>query len=201
MTNLFLIYLILLPLGSSFIMGWYLITRGYVGVQPDGSLKKYGKLLREWSFFWEGIDCYQKIYYTHDRLVQKVFELKRLLPKIQSKLSIDGSKMSVLVSSPLTPEEINSIEDVGLCRVFDKEDVICLYIEEPVYRFPAWVRFVLSSCPPCMSSFYGSLFWWVMWLVSENYFKFEVNMTGWAIIWPFYVVSLSVINYFVDKKI
>lgn len=201
MIELFLSYLILLICGSAFIMGWYLVTRGDIGVQPDGSLKKYGKILREWSFFWEAVERYKKIFYVDEHLTNKVYEIKRLLPKMQNRLTIDKSQKSIVCTTTLSAEEISGIENVGLCRVFDKGDIICLYIEEPIYRFPEWIRYCISQCPPCMASVYGSLFWWGMWFVSENCFKFGNNITGWAILYPFYIISLSVINYFIDKKI
>lgn len=201
MMTLFATFLILLIIGPLFITGWYVITRGNYAIEPDGSFVAHGKLLKHWSLFWEDIEKYKPVYYYGHQLELKLEAIVRMLPKYKSRFTMNEGNNSLLCPAPLSEDEEHEIQKAILCSLFVKDNDIFVYTDRPVYRFPEWVRMPVSSCLPCMSSVYGSLFWWVSYFVSVFLFKFDVSTVGWVILWPFYVISASGINYFFDKKL
>ncbi len=201
MLILFLTFLVLLIIGPVFITGWYIITRGQYAIEPDGTLVKRGKILKDWSIFWEDIETYKPMYYHGQQLEKKLEDIKRLCPSLKSRFTMNEGNASLLCSAPLSDDEEVVVQKAILSSLLVKEYDIFIYNDRPVYRFPEWTRMIMSSCLPCMSSVYGSLFWWVSYFVSVFMFKFDTNFAGWLVLWPFYVVSLATINYFIDKKI
>ena len=59
-------YFILIILGSFFVMGFYLITRGSEIIQEDDTVIYRGKILKRWSIFWEQIKQIKRCYYPLD---------------------------------------------------------------------------------------------------------------------------------------
>lgn len=201
MLTLFLTFLVLVMLGPIFITGWYVVTRGQYAIEPDGSFVKRGKLLKNWSIFWEDIEMYKPMYYYGHQLEKKLDDIKRFNPHLKNRFTMNVGNASLLCASPLTEEEELAIQKSILSSLLVKDYDIFIYNDRPVYRFPEWARMVMSSCLLCMSSVYGSLFWWVSYFVSVFMFKFDTNFAGWLLLWPFYVLSVAAINYFIDKKI
>ena len=201
MVQLLLQYLFMVALGPVFIFGWYIITRGYYDIGPDGSLVKKGKLLKDWSLFWEDIISYRKVYYNGAQLKNKLNDLISMNHKYKLRLSVNQGEYSLFCQHPLSEEDLDYIRNSIMVEIFVKGQDVFLYSEYPQYRFSEWVRNPLSACPPCMSSVYGSLFWWIMYFVSVNLFKFDCNFAGWCVLWPFYIVSLVCINHFINKKL
>ncbi len=201
MITLFLTFLVLLILGPIFITGWYIVTRGYYDIEPNGAFVKRGKILKDWSIFWEDIDHYKPMYFFGQQLEKKLEDIKRLCPSLKTRFSMNQGDASLLCPAPLSEEEETVVQKAILSSLLIKGNDVFVYIERPVYRFPEWVRMITSSCLPCMSSVYGSLFWWVSYFVSVYLFKFDMNFAGWLVLWPFYVMSVAAINYFIDKKL
>ncbi len=201
MITLFLTFLVLLIIGPIFITGWYVITRGQYAIEPDGAFVKRGKILKDWSIFWEDIDEYKPVYFYGRQLENKLEDIKRLCPGLKTRFTMNQGDNSLLCPAPLTEDEEIMVQKAILSSLFIKDNDVFVYNDRPVYRFPEWVRMILSSCLPCMSSVYGSLFWWVSYFVSVYLFKFDMSFAGWLVFWPFYVMSVAAINYFIDKKV
>lgn len=201
MIILFLTFLILLILGPIFITGWYIVTRGQYAIEPDGSFVKRGKLVKDWSLFWEDIEEYKPMYFSGHQLEKKLEDIKRLNPRLKSRFSMNEGNASLLCISPLTEDEEVEVQKSIFSSLLVKDCDVFIYNERPVYRFPEWVRMVLSSCLPCMSSVYGSLFWWVSYFISGYLHKFGINFAEWLALWPFYVLSVAAVNYFIEKYI
>lgn len=196
-------YLLLIFSGSAFIVGWYIITRGERVVQPDGSIKAYGKIFRGWSLFWEATTGIKKIYYNGDRLSEKYNHLLYVRPKVGKKLQVnlEGMSLQVVHGESLTMEDRKAIEDVLGCETKLNGDYLFLYNQENEYRFPELVRMPISQCPPCMASVYGSFIWWsFVWLQHDAFsWTFKENFAK-IFFWIIFCVILSCFNKIVYRK-
>ena len=184
-------FVIFLLLTSMTIVSFHLLSRYYIEVQPNGKELVKGHIFKWWSYYIERIKGYKTIFYINEELIKKEYDLQRLLPKVSAK-SIDT----------LTDDDLQQIENVLLCKVNNRGTCLNFYIEEPIYYLPEWIRKPLSSCPTCMSSFWGTIIY-----VSFNYCTNWVFMWGnhpcklFFLLYVIYVVILCLLNSVLYKKV
>lgn len=186
-------------LGGPFIMGWFIVTRSSIYINPDSSYTKTGMLFKGWSLYWERTFD-KRVWYSSDETRLKFKLLQKTRPDISAKLTFN--KLGVIwKDQPVSIEEIRGIEDVLSCRVHDRPDGLFLFDDIPKYLFPEWIRKPLSQCPPCMSSVYGSsLYWFIVlqvnglfsWSAKENLAKFGF--------WVIFCLILACYNKFLQQK-
>lgn len=191
-------YLLMVICGCLFTIGWYIVTRGEWYIQPDGKWKKYGQIFKNWSLFWEQYRQEKKIYYREEELKKKMDLLAKVRPDLYTVTSVWRG-----VARKLTKEDMPAIKDVLACEVkWVASDEFLLYLTEPVYTFPAWIRKPLSQCPTCMSSVYGSLLYWFViaqakgifaWSLKENLAKFGF--------WIIFCLILACGNDYLSQKL
>lgn len=203
----FIIFFMLLTLVSSFfIVSFYELTRHYIVIQPDGTEKRGGLFLSSWSWYFEYVLKVNKLYYSGEPLQYKITELKRLLPPIAAKFLFPTGEENSFVADAetITEEDKVKIEAVLMCKLSETKhgdkSFWFLYLEEPLYLFPAIIRKPLSACVRCMSSFFGLSIW-----CSLNYLYNPFSWTNHKIfafiLFMFiFVVSISKLNDFVYKK-
>lgn len=75
--NFFISYLLFLLVSSIVITSFFCITRGYVEVMPDGSKRRYGKVLRNYYFFWFRETGTRQIKYVDDELANLLDEIRQ----------------------------------------------------------------------------------------------------------------------------
>jgi len=190
----FLTYLILIFTGSFFIMGFYIITR------PD-------KILGTWSKFWEKIIRVDRFYYSGEALLLKYYYLnhvcKQVGMKIEAGVTIhDTIALKIKNGVSFTEDDKFSIRDFLFCETEVVENEIRFYVNEERYRFPEIIHKPLSSCPPCMASIFGSVFWWSVVYFQRNAFFWAANQKiCYFVYWIFFCISLAFINYFIAKKL
>jgi hypothetical protein len=198
-----MIFFLLLLMASLFICGLYKISKHHVVIMPDGRHRIDGEILKWFSAFIEqtnGISCYQ---YEGEQLEEKVRVLFAADRKLKTKLQVSPEKMSLMVKSGQTidSEERRFIEDICQVRTFVNADVIFLFLDVPKYVFPKWVRFPVISCPVCMASVWGSLFWWGFVYFQKTAFSWSAhpNLLHW-VMWPIFCIALSFVNYLFIRK-
>lgn len=196
-------FVLLLAIGAFFIIGFYIITRGERTVQPDGTQKVTGKILRRWSLFWEQTNGVKLVYFRGRQLLDKFYLLHAYKPELFDKLDITEGQMSLLVLEPLTQSDKVSLAEILECQVHVKDEFVFLYKEEPIYRFPEIIRYPLSQCPPCMASVGGTFIYWSFVLMTAgdivSWGPYQVIST--AFWWIIYCVALSSINKLVHRMI
>lgn len=157
-------YFLLLMAGGLFIAGFFLITRGSIIVQPDGTEKKVGKLLKGWYFFWFKISSYQKVYYKGEELQKILAQMAQFLP---CKATLNEESRSFNVTCDIA-DKIVAIEErfdvkllVNSRRTAQISNDVFVYKVEPVYVYSDWVRDMMAGCVTCHSSWLGTLIYWV----------------------------------------
>lgn len=196
-------FVLLLVIGAFFIIGFYIITRGERTVQPDGSQKITGKLLRNWSLFWEQTNGKRMLYFRGNQLLDKFYLLHKYNPELFDKLDITEGLMCLKVLTPLSQSDKVSIAEILECQVHVKDEFVFLFTEEPIYRFPELIRYPLSQCPPCMASVLGSFIYWSYLFMTTNDFGSwgPIDIISALFWWVIYCVSLSSINKLVHRMI
>lgn len=190
----------LLVLNGFLINGWYRITRFHIVVQPNNTETVEGYLFKWWSYFWEGIKEERQLFYTAEPFANKWKEMERMLHQVAKKFNYENLDYLV-AQEEITSDDIDKIERVLKVQVSQTNNMFRLYIEEPVYYFPKWIRNPLSSCVICMSSIYGSLvFWGFVFLVDGAFNWATYKKIAIFAIYCFYLVVLSQISYLLAKK-
>lgn len=196
----FTTYLILIITGSFFVMGFYIITRS-------------DKIFRGWSKLWEKVIYVEKFYYTGEPLLVKYNYLNHVNKLVGAKIeagivadaehpNFDRLCLRVKNGSTITEDDKITIRDYIFCETEVISNEVKFYVDDYVYLFPEWVRFPLSECPPCMASVFGSLFWWGFILSQKDAFLWsESPVFSYFLYWIFFIISLSLINKFLDKKV
>lgn len=196
-------FILLILLGSAFIVQFYHLSRHYIIVQPDGSETIGGFILKYWSMFWERKTGITKLVYTTDSLEYKFNELNRLINPIGKKFVLNTEKhsMALLAGETITPDEKDKIIRILSCEIDVNERNYFLFIEEDIYYFPEWIRKPVSSCPVCMSSVFGSTIWFTFIYLSPHLFNWSAHPV--KCIFLFYMVFLlllSGVNSIIYKK-
>jgi hypothetical protein len=193
------IYCLMILLATGLCCGWFVITRGQEYITPDGKAKKYGMLFKGWSFFWEGYQL-QKIYYSKEEALVKFDFLLKTRPDIAAKITYN--KLGVLwPDQPLSEKEILGMEDVLACKVDKRMDGLHLFVEEPLYTFPEWIRKPMSECVICFSSVYGSAFYWFVVLQTNTLFSWanKENLAKFGF-WVIFCLILACANKYISQK-
>lgn len=182
---------LLLTLSSFFILAWHRITRHTIIINPDNTETTDGFIFKFWSIYWEKIIATKRVYYSGEALQNKMNELSYLAPAIYTK-----------ITSGLSEEEIDKAKRLLNCSVEKTKNGIILFIEEDIYRFPSWVRMPISQCVLCMSSIYGSLFYWGFVFLVHNDFlwTFHKNIVI-ILLYPIYSIILSNLSSILSRKI
>lgn len=194
--NFFGFYLLLLILAAFIIIGFYIITRGQKHIQPDGTYRTTGKIFKQWSLFWENTTGMQKVYFCEDQLLQKFRQLLEYNSPLAEKLKLTPEKRSLEIVGHFTLSDIVYLKETMNVDAEVNLPYLYLYNEEPVYRFPEWVRYPLSQCPPCMGSVGGSLLYWpVVGLAGDGLFTWSAAPAWTSIFfWILFCLALSAAN-------
>jgi len=199
-----MIFFGLILMASLFICGLYKISRHHVVIMPDGKHRIEGDLLKWFSAFIEQTHGYTSYQYQGEQLEEKYRMLIAADRKnLKHKLQVAPEKMSFLIKDGqmLNVEERRFIDDVCQVRTRLNADVLFLFLDTPNYVFPKWIRFAVISCPPCMASFWGSLFWWGFVCFQQSAFSWSAypEALHWAM-WPVFCTALSFVNYLFARK-
>lgn len=191
----------LLILSSFFIISIFHLTRHWIVINPNNTKKVEGDFLKFWSYFIEMKKGEKRTYYLGDALSNKWEMLKHLQPNIAKKFQISKEKLSLGLIEETNQKEIDDLQAVLSCNSKWNDDNLFLYIDEPIYVFPKWIRFPLSQCSVCMASVYGSLIWWAFIYIQKDMFLWVNNIKfSYFYFWLIFIVVLSKINRIVYRK-
>lgn len=193
----------LLILSGIFINSWYLLSRHYIVINPDSSESVSGDVLRFWSQFWEKVKRVDKLYYSGESMAFKFSELNRLFPNIGERFEYSGKDVFILkaFAQILTSDEILRVETVLQCKIQAIGTNYILYIENPVYRFPSWIKKPFSSCPKCMANPFGTLIWLTInYLDSDLFLWCSHPLKGFFVFWLIFLLTLSWLSNFINSK-
>lgn len=194
MVNFLVTFLLMILSGSIFILGFFTITRGKIIILPNGNEEKEKEIFGDWQLFWEDILLYKKVFYEGEQLEFKLKILEQLKPAYMGEISFAPEKRSFIFNTPPTASEVRDIEFSLNCKSFQKQEVLFLYENEPVYRFSEWVR-KITNCYVCLSSCGGTFYYWILMYFYPNLFLDSTNPTLCkAIFWIIYCISLSFVN-------
>lgn len=204
---IFLLTLIMLSLVTAlFIISFFHLSRHWIIIDPDGKRKIGGDIFKWWSVFWEQQRGMVKFYYSNDGFRHKMDIMWKSLPRQAAKMRswdyFDINKSSFGVSEVYTSTEIQEMEVVLQCKVdYNGDGHYYLYIEEPKYVFPVWIRKPMSQCYVCMSSVFGSAAWWSVYYLQKDLFAWSTHPSkSFFLFWVVFIVVLSGINRFIGAK-
>lgn len=172
--------------GSAFILGWYFVTRS-------------GQLFGIWEEYWEGIVTHKKIYYDGENLQERLSFILKTNKALRTKLTMGEGGKSIYALNDLTYDEIFFINDTAALTEIKDKRIIFLYENDPVYRFPKWVRNPISACPPCQASVYGTIFWWTAVYFQNDMFSWTSHGSAKVVFWAYYCITLVFMNYFIHR--
>lgn len=206
--SFFIAYLLFLLASSILITAFYCITRGYTEILPDGTVNKYGKILKGYYFFWFREKGKERYYYTDDELVTLTEQFTRYY---RDSISWPGD--------PFQPGSIKSLicqasftEAVPMLRKklevgFEVTPIdynrvsVAVYQEYPLYVFPEWLRTVMAGCITCTPTVYGNIvFWTTVLLLRHDVLQhtllagFQNPVAGILLLWIAYWISLAWLN-------
>lgn len=194
-------FLLMLLSGSIFILGFYTITRGKELILPDGTKEYEKEIFGDWQLFWEDVTVYKKVFYSGKRLEDKLKILEQLKPEYKGYIFLTEEKKSFIFNVIPSYETIRDIEFSLNTNTIQKQEVVFLYDEFPVYTFPEWVRKV-TNCYVCLSGGMGTLYYWTMVYFFPQIFVLSVNPTlSKVIFWVIYCISLSFINKAIKENL
>jgi hypothetical protein len=200
MLEFLITYLLLIISGSFFTLGWYVITRGYYFLNPDGTKEVAGEIFGFWERFFEDVKGYKKINYSGDQLIEKAAYLFQAKPSFRVKIMLVPENTSFTINTPLTAEERKVIEDITGTKTRDN-GYLYLYNDYPEYRFPDWFRKPISGCYKCFASIYGSIIYFIINSMSGHIFDWASSPTAtmW-LMWPAYCISIAFLNTAIGSK-
>lgn len=198
---------ILSILGSLSIYGFYTASRGQWELTPDGKYKKTGMIFKYWSLFWEQYRKTERVYYDHDQFHKKYSLISKVRPDlIPGKYVFNPLKRAFTagLNKDIEEKDLFTIQDVLLCKVewIEHGKAFVLYEEVPVYDWPEWVQKPISSCPPCMSSVYGTPIWLLFLKLQKDAFSWtNYPITGEISFGFIFLLTLVSIVSFLHKKL
>lgn len=203
----FVSFLLFLLASSILITAFFCVTRGYSETLPDGTERRYGKILKGYYFFWFKEKVKQKLYYKDD-------ELAIIADQISAYYDADiyrngdpfkkGSSDTLICDEafidyiPLLRKKLEigfQVEDRASGKLFLK-----VYQEEAVYVFPEWIRTVMAGCITCTPTVYGNIVFWSAYFLLKrdvtDSFLLPFKDSGVSIffVWIAYWISLSWLN-------
>lgn len=182
--------------GSIFILGFFTITRGKVLVLPNENEEEEKEIFGAWQLFWEQVVRYDKIFYSGKQLEFKLKILEQFRPMLRDHISLTEEKKSLIFDYQPTKAEVRDIEFNLNCKGWQKDDILFLYDEYPVYKFSEWVR-KITNCYVCLSSLGGSFYYW---LLMYKYPEMLPSTIWKLVFWVIYCVSLSFINKVIKEN-
>jgi hypothetical protein len=206
MLQFFVIYSLMIVIGSLFCIGWFIITRHEWVTEPNGERRLYGKIFKGWSAFWlkekkEPV----RVYFSGEQLKKKCDEIERVIPKFRGRITAEPLLISFagVQDGELPKEDVYTIELATRIKMdkFNHPVEYSVYEERPQYVFPEWVRMPLAGCPPCFSSAYGSFIYWGV-IYSRPHVLSWAFSPFWSAMffWVVYCVSISCLNVVFYKK-
>lgn len=172
-------YSLLIVLSSFFLKHWHTLTRHQLEMQPNGEIKVVGFLPKWWSYFIEYKKGSKKTYYEGVAETAMVNKLP-----------------SNWMDIPITDLEV----EMG-CLIEINEGEIFFYLQEPIYRFPEWIRNPLSECPTCMASVYGSgIYLFFVYCVKDVFSFANYATVAFFLFWFLFIVVLSYGTNFLSKN-
>jgi|ERR1700761_8553420 len=213
----FLPYFLHLLAGAFLIVGFFAITRGTELTQPDGSIKRVGKIFKGWFFFWFKENGKIKYYYKDDELVKIIAQIRAIRPNSTIKVYYENMpgpnivRISGIASSIVDEYFWSEIESrfnlkVEVVKTFVPENmqgselaymIFKLYKEEPNYVFPWYMRDMLAGCVTCHSSWLGSVCFWVPAIIG---IYGSLSMLHLVMLWICYCISQAFIVTALWKK-
>lgn len=192
----FLILFALLSLTSSFaIIGFYVVTRGKKVQMPNGDYKTVGKIFKGWSLFWEKKIGIRKLYFSGEPLQQIYESIKSINGEFAHRLSLSEDSEMLIISKPLGKEGEQYIREITGTYTRIEANKLFLYMEEPEYYWPEFIRYPLSQCPPCMASVGGTIIYWPIVIFSNNLFAWATYKdAAYVFFYLFFCIALSALN-------
>ncbi len=191
----------MLLVNALMIRGINLIMQGHTEIRPDGVEINHGKIGYPIRKYFD-TNISQKIYYRDKELEKLLSSLSLKIPHIIQYRSIFHAGIYVTeqnLQNMLANRNVISMQaDLVQFDVEGEGEIIQVYFykEYKSYRFPKWFRMMVYDCPPCMSSLYGGIFYWVFTL-----FILKFNFSSELIcIWVGYWLSLAYVNYLIEKR-
>lgn len=203
----------LLLLAGMFINGWYAITRGYKEYYPDGTIRKRGKIFREWTFFWEKEKPEPILkFYSGAELVYLLHKMRIYIKPDMSVGIRNDNELSVSESfKPMIPI-IEKEMDIQMSIHWEEGhtmSIVNVWKKYPDYVFPWWMRDMLASCITCFSSLYSTLFyvfihvlfrWDILRHTLYGCFADDKMWLAIPLTWVTYCFSLAWLNTVLWKK-
>lgn len=201
----FLLYLLV---SSICITSFFAITRGETEVLPDGSVHKFGKLLKGYYFFWFKEKSKQKIYYSGDELGALMLQFKEYYTGELSLLGNVYQPVTVtLLKAPREFEQyipaLRQKFDIGFESVEHAGDytTLAVFWLDTEYIFPAWLRTVMAGCITCTPTIYGNIIYWATIVLIKDsilyqslFGIFNDHTQGVIALWLLYWISLAWTN-------
>lgn len=191
----------MLLINALLIRGINLVVDGRSEIKPDGVEIHHGKIaypIRK--YFDQGWT--KKIYYRDDHLKKLLETLKNRLPHVIQYREVFHAGIYVseqqLQNIILNKSVISmQVDQVGFDIEGEGEIIqVYFYKEYKEYRFPKWFRMTVYDCPPCMSTVWGNIFYWVFTMYVLK-FQFSSELLCLSI---FYWVSLAYVNHLIEKR-
>jgi hypothetical protein len=208
LTQFFTSYLLFLLASSIAITAFFCVTRGEEEVQPDGSVRRYGKILKGYYFFWFKRKGVREIQYAGDELAALMESIRehfdgeiRLIGDVFKKETIRSfqTNESFVHAIPFLRKKL----DVEFRSENAKDSTLemAVFIEEPVYVFPEWLRTVMAGCITCTPTIYGNIIYWTAVAAFKNsilynslFGIFNNATVGVIMVWIAYWISLAWLN-------
>ncbi len=193
------VYSLMILLATGFCCGWFVVTRGQEYISPEGKVKRYGMLFKGWSLFWEQYQL-EKVYYSKEETLIKYGFLQKTRPDIAAKLTYNSFGV-LWPDKPISDVEIFGMSDILACKVDVRKDGLHLFVEDPLYTFPEWIRKPLSECVICFSSVYGSAFYWFVVLQANTLFSWSSKeILAKFGFWGIFCLILACANKYIAQK-
>lgn len=206
MINLLLLFALTLFLSSIFINGFYNITRGRWEVKPDGSKEWAGKILSFWGKFLQHHSITKEFYkgnefYKQAAILQEFFAVNEIIEVLETGMVVEkmGCKKMVVFEVFAASKNI-----LFTTRDYGSGKIISLYREKKEYTLPNLVRAPLGECLACMSSFFGTICWFiwveiaiasqVIYPTNEVALFLGLNIFLKIILWGVFCISLAYLN-------
>lgn len=196
-----MLLILMLLINSLMILGLNLITQGRTELLPDGSTVNKGKIAYPIRKYFEQSSS-EKMFYSGVMLNGLIAKFKSYYPHI--KYEAIGKGRLIAREDQKINFEVNqkAIEEYLGCKMAITQDghldtySIKFYKIIAANKFPDWIRDVIYNCPPCMSTIYGTLFYWTNMLYIFS-FEFSPRL---VIVWLGYWLALAYTNYKLEKK-
>lgn len=211
MTQLMMLFAMMLLLSSLFINGWYNITRGQWHIKPDGTKYWDGKIFSGYSKFLQRHTEEIK-YYLANELLKEFAKIKPFFTNSNDEIiefyadaivikKMDEKKQGFLLSYAVSHGVEISV------RTFEKEPnkmLLSIYTKVKKYKIPNWAQRPLGECLACMSSVYGTLCWFVLYAIAQQVQNIyptdsvrlfiEMPLLSKGILWIAFCITLAYLN-------